>query len=54
VGTVLTVTVTAPTLGSGGSTPGLQLPLTITATTGVFDLDDFVAPNLGVSDTLIN
>ena len=54
VRTTLTVTVTTATAGGTCSTPGLQLPLTITATTGVFDNDDGIAPNLAVSDTLIN
>ena len=54
VRTTLTVTLTTATTGGTGSTPGLQLPLTITATTGIFDNDDGVAPNLAVSDTLIN
>jgi len=51
---VLTVTVTAATPGTGGSTPGLQLPLSITATSGIADFDDFIPPNLAASDTLIN
>ena len=54
--TVLTVTsnggrsVSSPT----GTTPGLQLPLTITATTGLKDTDDGVAPNLSASDKTID
>ena len=50
----LTVTVTAQTNGTGGSNPGLQLPLTITATTGITDFDDGAPPNLSASDKIID
>jgi len=55
-GTILTVTIgtTGPTIVSAGLTPGLQLPLTITATTNLKDDDDGVPPNLSASDKTID
>jgi len=53
-GTVFTVTVVTPVAGTGGGgSLGLQLPLTITATTGLTDLDDNAPPNLAASDKSI-
>jgi IPT/TIG domain-containing protein len=64
-GTVLTVRVgtaftggsstsDGTTAGTNGTTPGFQLPLTITATTGITDFDDSVPPNLSASDKVID
>jgi hypothetical protein len=52
--TVLTVNVTTPVAGAGGTNPGLQLALTITATTGITDFDTSVPPNLSASDKTID
>jgi hypothetical protein len=52
--TALTVTIVTPTPSAGGSTPGLQLPATITTMSGFFDTQGNVPDLAGSADVLID